>query len=221
MKAMTEAPVQQARENNPDNCLPLSATTNKKSLRRTIIARRDSIPDEIRLKKDAAIHSRLGELEAFKTSRATLFYAAFRSEVRTEQLVINSLTAGRITALPRVDKTGGILMLYKIGDWSDLSPGSWGILEPEESRTKEISINEIDMVLAPGVAFDVNCNRLGYGKGYYDKLLAGKKRMKPVVVGLAYEEQIADALPCNLHDMKMDMIITDKRIIACHEPKKD
>ena len=219
MKAMAEAPVQQEKKNSSDNCLLSPSTAaDKKHLRKKITAYRDSISDETRTVKDQSIAARLYEVKAFSENRATLFYAAFRSEVRTEHLIRQSLSDNRITSLPRVDKTNELLRLYQIGNWSELAPGSWGILEPDEDKTKEIGIDDIDIVLAPGVAFDENCNRLGYGKGYYDKLLCSKKGLKPLVIGLAYEEQIVDALPCYPHDIKMDMIITDKRIITCHEP---
>ena len=134
---------------------------------------------------------------------------------------MKSLSDRKVTVLPRVDKKNETLMLYEIRNWSELSPGSWGILEPDEMEGRAISVDDIDIVIAPGVAFDESCNRLGYGKGYYDKLLSRKKGLIPFVIGLAYEEQIVNALPCNPHDIKMDIVITDKRIITCHEPKKD
>jgi 5-formyltetrahydrofolate cyclo-ligase len=223
MKAMADAPVQRMQKANYDNFpqSPADPSADKKSLRRQVALSRDSIPTEIRIKKDLAIEERLTGLKAFKESLATLFYAAFRSEVATEKLIRLSLSGRRVTVLPRVDNAYGILKLYKIADWSDLVPGSWGILEPLEAKETEIGIDDIDIVLAPGVAFDSNCNRLGYGKGFYDKLLSRKKGLNPLVIGLAYEEQIVNTLPCNPHDIKMDIIITDKRIITCHEPKKD
>ena len=223
MRAMAEAPAQRINKTDPIPHPEItdSPIADKKSLRKEIIARRDSIPPGIRLLKDSTINELLLGITTVKDARAVLLYASFRSEVKTEYLIMKSLSDRKVTVLPRVDKKNETLMLYEIRDWSELSPGSWGILEPGEMEGREISVDDIDIVIAPGVAFDENCNRLGYGKGYYDKLLSRKKGLIPFVIGLAYEEQIVNALPCNPHDIKMDIVITDKRIITCHEPKKD
>jgi 5-formyltetrahydrofolate cyclo-ligase len=223
MRAMAEAPAQRINKTDPPSLPEITVTpiTDKKSLRKEIISRRDSIPPEIRSLKDSLIHKHLSDTTIFKDARVILFYASFRSEVSTENLIIKSLSDKIVTGLPRVDNRNETLMLYEIRDWSELSPGSWGILEPAEMEGRKISVDDIDIIIAPGVAFDQNCNRLGYGKGFYDKLLSRKKGMKPFVIGLAYEEQIVISLPCNPHDIKMDVVITDKRTITCNEPKKD
>jgi 5-formyltetrahydrofolate cyclo-ligase len=75
-----------------------------------------------------------------------------------------------------------------------------------------IAIDDIDLAIVPGAAFDYSGNRLGYGAGYYDSLLAERKR-KMLVIALAYEEQIVDSIPPEEHDVQVDMIVTDKRVI--------
>jgi 5-formyltetrahydrofolate cyclo-ligase len=221
MREMAEAPVQRTGKTIANNCrkIPVTPLLDKKSLRKEIIVRRDSIPSEIKEVKDGAIEKQLTGLKAFQEARTILFYASFRSEVNTEKLIRQSLEGRRITVLPRVVKINDTLKLYVIRNWADLAPGSWGILEPIEASERELQAADIDIVLAPGVGFDESCNRLGYGKGYYDKLLSarGSSANKPLIVGLAYEEQIVPALPCNPHDIKMDIIISDKRIITCNE----
>jgi 5-formyltetrahydrofolate cyclo-ligase len=222
MRAMAEAPVQRPGKNIANNCqkIPVTPLLDKKSLRKEIIVRRDAIPNEIRELKNTAIEEWLTGLNSFQEARTILFYASFRSEVNTEKLIRQSLEDRRITVLPRVVKMNETLKLYIIRNWADLAPGSWGILEPIEAGDRELQAVDIDIVIAPGVAFDESCNRLGYGKGYYDKLLSarGSTECKPLIVGLAYEEQIVSSLPCNPHDIKMDVVITDKRIITCNEP---
>ncbi len=222
MREMAEAPVQRTGKTIANNCrkIPVAPLLDKKSLRKEIIFRRDSIPSDIKEVKDRAIEKQLTGLKSFQDARTILFYASFRSEVNTEKLIRESLEGLRITVLPRVVKINDTLKLYVIRNWADLAPGSWGILEPIEARERELQAVDIDIVLAPGVAFDESCNRLGYGKGYYDKLLSarGSSAHKPLIVGLAYEEQIVSSLPCNPHDIKMDIVITDKRTITCNEP---
>jgi len=222
MREMAEAPVQRNGKTVANNChkIPVTSILDKKSLRKEIILRRDSIPSEIREMKDRAIEKQLTRINSFQEARTILFYASFRSEVNTQKLLQQSLEDRRITVLPRVVKINDTLKLYIIKNLSDLAPGSWGILEPLETVDRELQIADIDIVIAPGVAFDESCNRLGYGKGYYDKLLGARRSVssKPLIVGLAYEEQIVPSLPCNPHDIKMDIVITDKRIITCNEP---
>jgi 5-formyltetrahydrofolate cyclo-ligase len=87
-----------------------------------------------------------------------------------------------------------------------------GIPEPQVLNDHALVIDEVDLIVIPGVAFDYACNRLGYGGGYYDMLLAQRKKKAPIIA-LAYEEQIVDKIPSESHDIKVDMIITDKKII--------
>jgi 5-formyltetrahydrofolate cyclo-ligase len=95
----------------------------------------------------------------------------------------------------------------------ELKSGYMGIPEPSLPDERLVNLNEIDIVIIPGAAFDYSGNRLGYGAGYYDILLSGRKRRMPVIA-LAYEEQIVDSIPAEDHDVKVDMIVTDKRVIT-------
>ena len=87
-----------------------------------------------------------------------------------------------------------------------------------------MNIEDIDLAIVPGIAFDEQCNRLGYGKGFYDKLFnklakrlnSQRSAVSGRIIALAYEEQIVESIPADSHDIKMDKIITDKRIIDCH-----
>lgn len=94
-----------------------------------------------------------------------------------------------------------------ISSLDTLKKGSYGIYEPE--KIIEADINEIDLVMAPGIAFSKSGDRIGFGKGYYDKLLADYKGKK---VGICYDFQVIDEIPVSVNDIKMDMIITEKRI---------
>ena len=223
MKSMAGAFDQKAASDNcPD--YPLNQATDKKTLRKEIILRRDSLSPDIRKVKDQAACARLTSMDEYRKAATILLYASFRSEVDTEYLIRQALEDDCIVVLPRCDQSDETLKLFAIREWSDLVPGCWGILEPLEATDRTIDIRSVDIVIAPGVAFDEDCNRLGYGKGYYDKLLSNRESvagvpLRPLVIGLAYEEQIVPSIPCSPHDMKMDFIITDKRNIYCHEPK--
>ncbi len=192
--------------------------TGKSDIRKYILSRRDSIREEIRKDKDREIKERLLALSEFKASHKILLYASFRSEVDTFDLLKYCVAHGKMVVLPRVDKQDNELKLYEIKDTGELISGYLGISEPDVPEDRLMNVEHMDLILVPGVAFDEKCNRLGYGKGFYDKLLSGVRGQGSRVKGLiamAYEEQIVEALPSEPHDIKMDKIITDKRIIEC------
>jgi 5-formyltetrahydrofolate cyclo-ligase len=186
----------------------------KHDVREELLKRRDAIEPAEKEAKDTSVRQKLFALDEFKNALTVLFYASFRSEVDTIQSIRDSLKTGKRIALPKVDKEKQRLGIYTIQDLSEVSPGYMGIPEPIPSMNREVVIDEIDIVIMPGAGFDIRGNRLGYGAGYYDKLLPRSNR-KLTTVALAFEEQIADDVPAEPHDVKVDMIITDKRVIRC------
>ena len=195
----------------------------KKSLRVLLLAKRDSISKESKIIKDDAIRKRLFSLEYFKESRTILFYASFRSEADTIKAIQNTLKLKKRVALPVVDTEHKQLKLYEIHDISELSAGYMGIPEPVAARALNMSLNEIDIEIIPGIGFDLKGNRLGYGAGYYDKLLSHKsKRLSKTkgritTIALAFEEQITENIPSEPHDIRVDLIVTEKRLIRCKD----
>lgn len=195
----------------------------KKSLRALLLAKRDSIAVEDKKAKDSAIRKRLFSLEYFKEAKTILFYASFRSEAETIKAIQNTLKLKKRVALPVVDTEHKQLKLYEVHDISELSTGYMGIPEPVAVRALNMSLNEIDIEIIPGIGFDLKGNRLGYGAGYYDKLLSHKsKRLSKTkgritTIALAFEEQIAEKIPSEPHDIRVDLIVTDKRLIRCKD----
>jgi 5-formyltetrahydrofolate cyclo-ligase len=119
---------------------------------------------------------------------------------------------GKRVLVPKVDKQRHRLRLYEINDLKELSPGYMGIHEPSLPDERLREINDIDLIIIPGTGFDFSGNRLGYGAGYYDTLLSDVKKKFPFVA-LAYEEQLIDSIPAELHDVKVDIIITDRKVM--------
>ena len=187
----------------------------KKEIRALALARRKRIAPWEKAAKDRAIREKLSGLGIFRDARTVLFYASFRDEADTIGLIEESIAAGKQALLPKVE--GPELKLYRVKGVFGLPKGFMGIPEPtgDEAETRA-DINEADLVIVPGVAFDPSGGRLGYGKGYYDKLLARrekKKNKKIPLVALAYEAQIYEGgLPVEEHDVRMDFIITEKKI---------
>ncbi len=186
----------------------------KTAIRAEVLKKRDSLSPETRKKKDLLIREKILSLPEFQQAEVVFFFASFRSEVSTFKQIEDALALGKKVLLPSVDKQDRELRLYNIKELSEVSPGYMGIPEPNVSEDRERDINDAQLVVMPGAAFDLSGNRLGYGGGYYDKLLPHLRRKIPLIA-LAYEEQLADSLPLEPHDIRVNVIVTDRRVIRC------
>ena len=184
----------------------------KGEIRKAVLQKRDAIPAAVKREKDALVREQVSAIPEFISARTVIFYAAFRSEVWTQTLMEESLRDGKRVVLPKVNTEEHSLILYEVKNMDELTPGYMGIPEPPQMDERRVGIDDADLVVIPGAGFDCEGNRLGYGAGYYDALLSQRKKKSPVVA-LAYEEQIVDAIPAEQHDVKVDMIVTDKRVI--------
>lgn len=188
---------------------------DKESLRKELLKRRDSIPHEVRKSKDRSILERLLPLEEIRHAGLLLLFASFRSEVDTREMAIRLINEGKRAVFPKVDGDRRGLLLYEVKDIGELIPGYMGIPEPSVLTDERMAdINGVDVVVIPGAGFDAEGNRIGYGGGYYDRLLSSLT-CDVTVVAPAYEEQIIDSVPSESHDIKVGMIVTDRRVIRC------
>lgn len=180
----------------------------KKEIRKKVLAVRDTLLPGQRRAKSREIEERLFSLPEFKSAHTVLFFASFRSEVDTWPMIRRALAAGKRVVLPKV--VGTELGLFEIADFdNDVFPGAWGIPEPHDARP--VMLDEIEFILVPGAAFDVQGNRLGYGAGFYDKLLTAFTKM---TVAPAFEIQIVPRVPVDVHDIPIRTIVTEKRVIT-------
>jgi 5-formyltetrahydrofolate cyclo-ligase len=171
-----------------------NAQENKDELSRQIVARCMSLPE-------------------YQRAKTVLFYLDVRSEVRTRHDLENALGSGKKIVVPYC--VDGELELFHLTNVDELSVGMYKILEPKpELRTvaaHRVDVQEVDMIIVPGVAFDREGGRTGHGKGYYDKLLEHARPETPLVA-LAFECQLFDKIPMQDHDIYMDMVITEKAV---------
>jgi 5-formyltetrahydrofolate cyclo-ligase len=190
----------------------ISLREAKRGLRERIIAARDALPPDVSTRASEAIADRICALESWARARVPLLTLPFRSEWDAALVAARALAAGKVVALPRVDAGAKVLRLHRITDLArDIEPGHLGIPEPRPD-CPEIDRDAIDWVLIPGVGFDASGHRLGYGGGYYDRLLPGLRRAAHRVAG-AFEMQIVDALPVASHDCSVDAVVTERRVI--------
>ncbi|HSQ79838.1 MAG TPA: 5-formyltetrahydrofolate cyclo-ligase [Casimicrobiaceae bacterium] len=184
----------------------------KRALRERVIAARDAIAPGVRALASEAIADRICALESWARARVPLLTLPFRSEWDAAPVAARALAAGKVVALPRVDANAKVLRLHRITDLArDIAPGHLGIPEPRPD-CPAIDRDTIDWILIPGVAFDARGHRLGYGGGYYDRLLPGLQRAAHRVAG-AFEMQIVDTLPLAPHDCGIDTVVTERRVI--------
>jgi 5-formyltetrahydrofolate cyclo-ligase len=178
------------------------------------LKRRDLSKKEV-LEKSNKIKKRLFELNEFKKASNNLFYVSYDNEVYTHEMIKESISSKKNVIVPMCDKEERCLILSKLNNWDDLEQGSYGILEPRKEKVKEFSINNVDLIIVPGLGFDENGNRIGHGKGYYDALLKNSKNA--LHIGLSFESQIVKKIPIEAHDLPVHIIVTEKRVIDCRK----
>jgi len=185
----------------------------KLSLRRQVLARRDALAAEVRASASAAISARILALAEFASAQFVLLTFPFGSEWDTRALVRAALAAGRTVAVPRVDARARMLRLHAVADpGREVVAGYRGVPEPLPD-CPEVRNEAIDFVVVPGVAFDPHGRRLGYGGGYYDRLLPLLSPRSARVAG-AFELQLVDRVPAAPHDIAVDTIVTESRTVV-------
>ena len=189
----------------------------KQTLKSEISEKRKALSKEEIKGKSSKIKENLYSLEEFKKAKNILFYVSFNDEVDTHE-IIKELLANKEKNIivPYVVKNNPILQLSEIKNFNELEPKTWGILEPKDEFIRKFDIENVDLVIIPGIVFDQNGHRIGYGYGYYDRFL--KKLDKNVVkIGFGFEFQIVDKIPEEKHDVPVDIMVTEKRVINCNE----
>jgi 5-formyltetrahydrofolate cyclo-ligase len=177
----------------------------KFKLRQKILRRLKRQSNKTRRKKSRLIQKRLFRQAAFQKAKVVLFYFAKQEEVQTDLIIKDALKLGKKIAVPvvKVDERKMVACLLK--NPLNVCLGPYGIREP--LGKSELALKKIDLVVAPGLAFDRKGKRLGRGKGYYDKFLKNLPKKIPVF-GLAYACQIVKSLPSAIHDQPVSKVIT-------------
>jgi 5-formyltetrahydrofolate cyclo-ligase len=178
----------------------------KQTLRGDVRKRVAALSVEERRRASAALCERLRQHEIWQGTRPVLFFSPLADEPDVWPLVSEALATGRTVALPRFDSQSGNYVVGQISDVQrDLNDGNFKIREPKVSCPM-LKMSEFELIIVPGVAFDPSGNRLGRGRGFYDRLLADAQ--SGTLCGVAFEEQIVAAVPAAAHDVKMDFVAT-------------
>lgn len=190
----------------------------KQTLRQSIIAARLGVAPAERLRLNNMIAARIPRLEAYHTAVTVLGYMNFGAEFAAEIFVRQALLDGKQVLLPKVNRDTGQLDVYRVTDLAqDVAPGRWDIREPIIGRCKKLEdLASVDFILLPGVAFSPDGARLGYGGGFYDKLLA-RMPHQPTLVGAGFALQVVEEIPQEATDRKVEWLITEQETIRCAE----
>lgn len=185
------------------------------SIKKQKLQERDRLSSEERLLRSRRITEHVLDLDCFQQAETVFIYVDFRSEVQTRGLISKMHEMGKRVVVPVTLLQERDLLPVYISDMEmDLAPGYASILEPVETirETQRVSPASLDIVFLPGSVFDERGGRMGYGGGFYDRFVSGKAP-QALRIGLAYEQQMVQEAPLQDHDERMDMIITEKRVI--------
>lgn len=183
---------------------------SKSDLRQTMLRARRAIPQEHVRALSLSIKRRLESQPEFIRAHAIAAYAAKPDEVQTSSLIDDALAGGKRVVLPVVDPAAGDLRFFEVRSRAELSPGRFGVLEPA-AQGVPVPLSETDAVVVPLVAWDEEGERIGYGKGYFDRALASRARS--VAIGLGFESQMLARIPADESDVPLDMVVTEKRVV--------
>lgn len=193
-----------------------NAQAQKQKLRKEHLAIRNSMTKEDILSKSHEIMGSIVSAYDFLRAQHVLVYASYGSEVNTSGIMAYAFLLRKRVYCPRV--TGeGEMEFYEIHSLDDLRPGYKGIPEPvKENDVPYRQVNgENTIMLMPGVCFDERGHRIGYGKGFYDRYLSGKKNI--IKMALAYDNQIAEAIPAEAEDVSYDFLVTELQTVCLLE----
>ncbi len=180
----------------------------KKELRRRIRAIRGALPAEARAQRSKRVAERVLALPEVSSASCVVGFVSIRSEVDPSAILDALEATGARIGLPRVDTGRGAVVLHERTLPLQLSP--FGVPEPPPNAP-EIAPNEVDLVLVPGLAFDPRGYRVGYGKGYYDRLLSTMPQARSIAVG--FDFQLVPEVPNLPHDVPVEIVATDARIL--------
>ena len=182
----------------------------KKILRKEIISRRKSLSEEERNILSHEIVQRFLATEIYENSSSIMAYMSTSEEIQLQEFFEDAFQKEKILSIPLIIERG-IIQPVILKNFDSLEIGEFKILTVKKNLREFIDAKKIDCIIVPGAAFDIHGNRLGLGGGYYDRFLKLAENAKKI--SLAFDFQIVENIPVETHDMPVDLIITEKKII--------
>jgi len=186
----------------------------KQDARKEALLKRDALSQDTIKRYSRIISEKLKALLPYKEAGNILIYASMRSEVITDEIILDALSEGKKVFCPKViDRQNGVMMFLGVNSIKDLKKGYFGIREPEipDGYEEPAFLGSDSVVIMPLVCFDDKKNRIGYSGGFYDRYLANHGNLKTIAI--AFEcQHVKGEIPVNDYDIAPDMIITEESI---------
>jgi 5-formyltetrahydrofolate cyclo-ligase len=192
--------------------MTLPESDSKSPLREKLKQLRDQVDPAFAESASQGVWNILCKRPEFDKANGIGAFASTPSEINTYSILEGSLELGKKLYLPKVVKDKKHFHFYQVQNFKTLIKGPFGILEP--SGNKPANWEEIDLILVPGLAFDLTGNRLGFGKGYYDRVLPEMKKTT-LTIGLGYSFQIVEKIPAEPHDIPLKAVLSEKGFQYC------
>jgi 5-formyltetrahydrofolate cyclo-ligase len=186
----------------------------KEEIRKKILSHRFKMSRGEVMAKSEVICGYLISSKQFREAKIISLYSPIKKEVRTQDIFNAARSKGKIVGFPVSDIKKNEITYFEVDDVSELIEGAYGIMEPPSDKKRMINAPDINLIIIPGVAFDDRGFRIGYGGGYFDRLL-GRDDIKATKTALAFDLQMVSRIPEESHDMRLDFIFTESRKIEC------
>ena len=181
---------------------------SKQDVRRRLLIQRQQLEYSCCVRQSDAVQDGVIASAVYTEASALALYAPVRNEVHTDRLLKAALSVGKSVCFPRLEN--GLIVFVEVVDLCDLQPGQFGVLEPQGLTV--INPECLDLIVVPGVGFDRQGHRIGYGLGCYDRVLA--ECSNAGFMGLAYSFQVVERLPAEKHDIRLDYLVTEDELIG-------
>lgn len=169
---------------------------------------RSKLTAEEKLSMDLSIYNKLIKASNYEKAKVIFIYVSYKNEVETHKIIKHALENGKKVCVPKIVSLKEGMEAVEIENLSELKVNKYGILEPEFNLEKIMAPDCIDLMIVPGVAFDRNGGRVGYGGGFYDRFI-NRLHKKVYKLALAYNFQIYDKVPMEENDMYIDDLISE------------
>ena len=191
-----------------------SVAKAKATIRKSIILKRKALSNLKQNEKSLIVTRRLLDMGEFKTSKAVFCFLSTAHEVKTEEVILKAFRLGKDVLVPLLNPQEGDMQVVRISRNTRFAIGKYGVREPSLETREVVSSACIDFVIAPGLAFDIFGNRIGYGGGHYDKLFKNiSNDVTRVAVG--YDFQIIESVPHSDFDESVHFIVTETKTLRC------
>ena len=189
--------------------LLINVKEEKRRLRARYKKLRAQCPKDVKLRLDSALTAKVLGTEEYKSCETLFIFVSSEIECDTSQIIGDAFSKGKRVAVPRCADKSGKMDFYYIRSFGDLSEGMFSILEPDPEKCERVADLSKGLCVVPGLCFDLEGYRVGFGKGYYDRFL---DEFGGVTVGICYAKYTLKQLPRGAHDRRTDIIVTEKFI---------